>query len=589
MKEEISVLGYLNPLINGMKRKLNDDLSLSDETLLDSDNEGEEKDSFDLLFGAAKRGPKPKKCNSKTYGKNTGHTHLHLKIKRHRPSIADYFASGRRHKQNLAGELGFDLKTALIEDEAPTSMRTLEDLVEKEKNIDGLLKDDATEVRNAKEKDQQLRQYIKDNLDKTFINDPMNTEYIQNLEKKLENTYDSDELYDFYFVLSSGAFGSNQFTKKYYELRSRIVHGNRISLKDTEITSALGCLSEEMQPNCALQYLNVNPIHLDVQDLKTFVNSLGCEEQTFDKKDKKVKLMLNNKKSMGPQILVAIKMYVLAHWILSCSFSSELLEATLCDLIYLMVDARMSGTTIDESTIVNGCRMNVLQVLTSSFLELSKKCERILEIIKKCLFGRPFLWFRFIDNLVIFPGIDIPDRQAIINLRANCYMLFVNDMSFNDTTVNSDKPELKPKQDYSHLLKTKKDIYHHLVKLLRYLQHYKLRSDFLKNGPYEEAKKVNETNYLENREAYRIAKLRMLSLEKLCFSYIDFLRYGESKFEEKEIQKRLRKLKRHCMEIKHTYFHDFTKLVCPEITKSLSAISFICERAQSEMVTTDPF
>ncbi|KAF6013565.1 hypothetical protein HII12_001544 [Brettanomyces bruxellensis] len=287
MKEEISVLGYRNPLINGMKRKLNDDLSLSDETLLDSDNEGEEKDSFDLLFGAAKRGPKPKKCNSKTYGKNTGHTHLHLKIKRHRPSIADYFASGRRHKQNLAGELGFDLKTALIEDEAPTSMRTLEDLVEKEKNIDGLLKDDATEVRNAKEKDQQLKQYIKDNLDKTFINDPMNTEYIQNLEKKLENTYDSDELYDFYFVLSSGAFGSNQFTKKYYELRSRIVHGNRISLKDTEITSALGCLSEEMQPNCALQYLNVNPIHLDVQDLKTFVNSLGCEEQTFDKKDKK--------------------------------------------------------------------------------------------------------------------------------------------------------------------------------------------------------------------------------------------------------------------------------------------------------------
>ena len=591
MKEEIRTLGYRNPLANGMKRRLDDNLDLSDECLLASDKETEGKDTFDTLFGATKHRPRHKKHLTNTYSKSSNRPRLRLKIRHHQPTFADYFASEKRHKQNLVGELGFDLNSALRQVKAPTSVKNLEELVKEEKNIDSFLKDDATEIQNAKERKLQLKQYIKDNLDSTFINDPVNFEYLKNLEKILSDEYKKQELYDFYFVVSDGMYGSTRYTKKYSELRSRILHGSGVPLEDKSVMPILNCLLEETQPSCVLQYLRGSVRHFSLQDVNTFFKNLGCKERILEKEsDKTVKLMLNNKKHMEPQIIVTLKVYVLSRWVLDSDYYSDLMNIILRNLIYMMVDGHMNGTIMDESTIINGCRLSVPQILMSSFLDLSSKYEEIFKIVKDCLMGTPFLWFRFISNLVIFPGSSVSQRKSILNFRANCYLQFANEMGFNDTIINisKDKPQFQSKQDCLYL-ETKKDIYHQLVKLLRHLRQYKLKSDTLKDGPFEKPKKVDEANYLENKQAYMIAKLRMLSLEKLCFSYIEYLRYGSYGHGEKEIIKRLRKLKHYCMEIKQNYFHDFMKLVCPEITKSLSVMSFICERAQSEIARGDPF
>lgn len=146
MKEEIRTLGYRNPLANGMKRRLDDNLDLSDECLLASDKETEGKDTFDTLFGATKHRPRHKKHLTNTYSKSSNRPRLRLKIRHHQPTFADYFASEKRHKQNLVGELGFDLNSALRQVKAPTSVKNLEELVKEEKNIDSFLKDDATEI-----------------------------------------------------------------------------------------------------------------------------------------------------------------------------------------------------------------------------------------------------------------------------------------------------------------------------------------------------------------------------------------------------------------------------------------------------------
>ncbi|VEU22142.1 DEKNAAC103152 [Brettanomyces naardenensis] len=454
-----------------------------------------------------------------------------------------------RVKTGISAQLGFSLDDAMKNSEIPDSVKQIDQIIEQETRVEQMLEEEDREDRKRKQIEEKSIHMIREQLDGSFVDNPANSSYLEILKSTLLDPLESIGLFDYYFFRIAGNFGKTEARRAHKELRERILSGGGIT-GDQELVNALSCLSEETNPDVVSRYGFQIDATVDAPSLESFLVDLGCnKKELVEASSKEFKLRLDNKERFPSLALNILKLQKVIGKVESGHF--DLLARV---LILCCVDRRINRPDGCESIIVDSRRTTGLEIAIQMILELVKQdATRLVTLVEKTLDRYPFLWFRFINNLVdpVVYGRSVSMRLTFF--RMQCMLRFICGMDFND---EGERKVINLEMD------DEGSFFHLFVEYLDSLRGLQLNGTILKDCKYDEGKEVSRKNYLINGRAYENAKLRVLGIERICMKY---MKGGENR-------EAYGRLGRCLKEIGHRYFFKFRGIICPPITDCVGVL-----------------